>query len=88
MDQNGKADAIAHQIAIAALMQTLYAALMHAGSKAEFRQMANALETATVKNLDHLTTGTSEATETYVREAASGYVSRFFASIQVPPHLP
>lgn len=73
---------------MASLMQTIYGALMNAGSKADFRQMAQALEEATVKNLEQLSTQADELTTEYVREAASGYVSRFFASIRVPPHLP
>ncbi|WP_126111830.1 MULTISPECIES: hypothetical protein [unclassified Bosea (in: a-proteobacteria)] len=88
MDDRERADAVAHRIAMASLMQTIYGALMNAGSKADFRQMAQALEEATVKNLEQLSTQADELTTEYVREAASGYVSRFFASIRVPPHLP
>ncbi len=89
MEKYEKADAVAHQIATSALLQTLYGALMGASSKAEFRQIAQALEAATVRNLEALAVPNVPAeTENYVQEAASGYVSRFFATIQPPPHLP
>jgi hypothetical protein len=88
MDDRERADAVAHRIAMASLMQTLYGALMGASSQDEFRRMAQALEDATVKNLERLSTQADEQTTEYVKEAASGYVSRFFASIQAPPHLP
>lgn len=89
MDEIEKANSVAHQIATAALMQTLYAALMGARTKAEFKQMGRSLEGATVQNLARLATisGSKEA-DNYVREAASAYVSHFFASIECPPHLP
>lgn len=90
MDNDDKANAVAHQIATMALLQTIYGALMNASTKAEFRQMGQALEASTVARLDELALHqqVGSATKTYVKEAASDYVSRFFASIKVPDHLP
>jgi hypothetical protein len=81
-----KANEIAAQIGMMALLRTVIGHVFYTDDAAEFRSKMQGLENKTITFLgDHRHfPNANEVTETYIKEAACGWVSRCLAGIAHP----
>ncbi len=90
MDQVQKANEIAHQIAVGDILRAIIAEMTHDPSRDVTRARLRAMEEQIVAGLEgrrHFSEA-NDATENYIKEAASGYVTRIFATIKHPDDPP
>jgi hypothetical protein len=86
IDPTQRASDVAFDLAMTAIVRRLFGELLYRGDAEKFRTLMRKFEDVVIDDLKTMsvTKSSNEYTDNYVKEAASQFVSRFFASVQPP----